>query len=123
MLSKEQIEIFKEELLKRKKQLLGATSSSQTLIKELLEETSSDEADYAEMSSDSFNMNQVRKKQLEEIIEIDTALEKIRNNTYGICDMCGDEIGIRRLKAKPYARFCVICRPIYEASIKGKTSD
>jgi DnaK suppressor protein len=118
MLTKEQIESLKEELLTRKEQLLLEASSSQTLIKELLGESSSDETDYAEMASDSFNMNQVRNRQLEEIEDIDLALEKIKNNTYGICDMCGADIGIKRLKIKPYARFCVDCRPIYEQSIQ-----
>jgi DnaK suppressor protein len=118
LLTKEQINSLKEELLARKEQLLLETSSSQTLIQELLEDHSSDETDCAEMASDSFNMNQVRNKQLEEIEDINLALEKIKNNTYGICDMCGANIGIRRLRIKPYARFCVDCRPIYERSIK-----
>ena len=48
------------------------------------------------------------------------ALKKIENKTYGICEMCDEEIGIQRLKAKPYAVFCVHCRPIYEQSLIEK---
>ena len=120
MLNKKQIEKLKEQLLTRKEQLLGEVTSSQTLIKDLLNETSYDDLDYAEISSDSFNMNTLRNKQLDELKDIDLALKKIENGTYGICDMCDEEIGIQRLKAKPHARFCVDCRPIYEESIKDK---
>lgn len=120
MLSKKQIEKLKEQLLTRKEQLLSEVTSSQTLIKDLLNETSYDDLDYAEISSDSFNMNTLRNKQLDELKDIDFALKKIKDGTYGICDMCDEEIGLQRLKAKPHARFCVDCRPIYEESLKEK---
>lgn len=120
MLSKKQIEKLKEQLLQRKESLLFEVTSSQTLIKELLKETSYDELDYAEISSDSFNISALRNKQLEELKDIDIALQKIKDKTYGICDMCDEEIGLQRLKAKPHARFCVDCRPVYEESLKEK---
>ncbi len=120
MLKQEQIKQLKERLLQRKEQLILEVSSSQTIIKDLLSENTFDEIDYAEVSSDSFNMNTLRNKQIEELKEIDIVLEKIKNKTYGICDMCDEQIGIKRLKAKPHARFCVDCRPIYEESLKEK---
>jgi DnaK suppressor protein len=120
MLSKKQIEKLKEQLLQRKESLLLEVTSSQAMIKELLKETSYDELDYAEISSDSFNISALRNKQLEELKDIDFALQKIKDETYGICDMCDEEIGLQRLKAKPHARFCVDCRPIYEESVKEK---
>ncbi len=39
--------------------------------------------------------------------QIDRALEKIEENTYGICDISGDEIPIKRLEAIPYATMTV----------------
>jgi DnaK suppressor protein len=120
MISKKQIEKLKIQLLERKEQLLLEVTSSQTLIKDLLNESSYDELDYAEISSDSFNMSALRDKQIDELKDIDIALQKIKNGTYGICDMCDEEIGLQRLKAKPHARFCVDCRPIYEESLKDK---
>jgi len=33
----------------------------------------------------------------------------VDNGTYGICDDCGDEIGLERLKALPFAVRCVDC--------------
>jgi len=120
MLKQEQIGKLKERLLTRKEQLLLEVSSSQTIIKDLLSEDTFDDLDYAEVSSDSFNMNTLRNKQIDELKEIEIVLTKIKNKTYGICEMCDEEIGVKRLKAKPHARFCVDCRPVYEESIKEK---
>jgi len=120
MLKQKSIDMLKEQLLTRKKQLLIETSSSKELINELLSETATDELDYAEISSDSFNINTLRNKQIEELNEINIALAKIENNTYSICEMCDEDIGLKRLKVKPHARFCVECRPVYEQSLNEK---
>ena len=48
------------------------------------------------------------------IADLKDALKKIKTSTYGICDMCGVNIPIGRLKAKPFAKFCTECRTVYE---------
>ena len=55
-----------------------------------------------------------------EMKEISASLAKFDDGIYGICEMCEDEIGIKRLQAKPHARFCINCREIYEKSEKQK---
>jgi DnaK suppressor protein len=42
--------------------------------------------------------------------EIDWALEKIANGTYGNCERCGQEIPEARLEALPHATLCVSCK-------------
>jgi DnaK suppressor protein len=42
--------------------------------------------------------------------EIDRALEKIEQGTYGICETCGQPIAEERLLAIPYARQCIDCK-------------
>jgi DnaK suppressor protein len=42
--------------------------------------------------------------------EIDRALEKIRNGTYGLCEQCGQPIPPARLQALPQAALCVACK-------------
>jgi len=44
------------------------------------------------------------------IEEIDTALAKIDEGTYGICERCGEQIPRERLKAVPQAALCVRCK-------------
>jgi DnaK suppressor protein len=41
--------------------------------------------------------------------EVDRALEKLAEGTYGECDSCGGRIGDERLEAIPWATLCVAC--------------
>ena len=43
------------------------------------------------------------------LADINKALEKIKNNTYGQCENCAKKIDIRRLEAMPEARACLDC--------------
>jgi DnaK suppressor protein len=42
--------------------------------------------------------------------EIDAALEKLLEGSYGICEQCGSTIPRDRLRAIPYAALCVQCK-------------
>ena len=44
------------------------------------------------------------------LAEVNTALEKIENGTYGICNRCGKNIPKSRLEFLPYATTCAKCR-------------
>ena len=70
--------------------------------------------DYADFVSDSFTEGMIANHQLDELKQIEEALKKIKEGTYGICDMCGINIPIGRLKAKPFAKFCTECRTVFE---------
>jgi DnaK suppressor protein len=48
------------------------------------------------------------------IKKIDESLENLKNNDYGYCDVCGIEIGIRRLEARPTATQCIDCKTLDE---------
>jgi DnaK suppressor protein len=43
------------------------------------------------------------------IADIERALVKIDDGSYGMCDACGNEIGVDRLEALPAATRCVVC--------------
>lgn len=44
--------------------------------------------------------------------EIDRALERVARGSYGVCESCGEDISPARLKALPWARYCVRCQEI-----------
>ncbi|MDE3203821.1 MAG: TraR/DksA C4-type zinc finger protein [Acidobacteriota bacterium] len=44
------------------------------------------------------------------VVEIDRALQKIEDGTYGVCERCGEAIPDARLQALPYAALCVTCK-------------
>ena len=43
------------------------------------------------------------------IEDIDRALEKVTEGTYGVCDMCGEPIAAARIEALPASALCVSC--------------
>ena len=53
-----------------------------------------------------FALNQLSSEQ-DVLFEIDEAIRRIENGTYGICEMTGDAINIERLEALPYVRHSI----------------
>ncbi len=45
-----------------------------------------------------------------ELSQVEGALEKMRNGTYGICEGCGKKIQLARLNALPYSTYCIECQ-------------
>ena len=43
------------------------------------------------------------------LAEVDEALKRIAENTFGLCEECGEPVPKERLKAIPYTRYCVAC--------------
>ncbi|MAH79692.1 MAG: RNA polymerase-binding protein DksA [Gammaproteobacteria bacterium] len=50
--------------------------------------------------------------------KIAISIEKIKQDDYGWCDSCGDEIGIKRLEARPTATHCIHCKTLDEIKEK-----
>ena len=55
---------------------------------------------------------------LKDIETVAKRLEKIKRDDYGWCDACGDEIGIKRLEARPTATHCIHCKTLDEIKEK-----
>jgi len=109
-----EIKKFKEELIRLKEELLSLVQKTTENEKEY---PSSEVGDTIDLAADSsarellFELNDSEKKRLE---DIDRALQKIEQSRFGICEKCGNEIDKKRLKAVPYARFCIKCKALME---------
>ena len=101
-------------MLERRETILSNVRNSRDSIDQLKDQDLNDDLDYADFVSDSFKEGMIANHQLDELNQIEEALKKIKAATYGICDMCGVNIPIGRLKAKPFAKFCTECRTVYE---------
>jgi DnaK suppressor protein len=44
------------------------------------------------------------------LAQVDAALERMNEGTYGICQRCGNPVGEERLEAFPYVAFCIECQ-------------
>jgi DnaK suppressor protein len=54
------------------------------------------------------------------LLMVDTALERIREGSYGECISCGNEINAKRLQAVPWTRYCISCQ---EKQEKGQLQE
>lgn len=109
-----EIEFFEEILQSRKKQIASNISNVENELDDLQEMELNDEADYAAASNDHLVENAIGQQQDLELHEIEAAMERIKDGSYGICDMCEEPIGIHRLKVKAHAKYCIDCREIIE---------
>ena len=44
--------------------------------------------------------------------EVEGALKRVAGGSYGLCEGCGAEISLARLKAIPWARYCLLCQEL-----------
>ena len=83
-------------------------------LDELRDMEVNDDCDYISLSIDDLRDSAISIQQKAELTEIEDAIKKIKKGTYGICEMCEEPIRIHRLKVKPHAKYCIVCREIHE---------
>ncbi len=114
MLTSQEMQMFEKNLLARKEQILKNLNGTRDKIKMMQNQDPKDEGDFATLSIEADIDERIIKQQEAELKEIDIALGKIKDETYGVCEMCEEPIGIERLKVKNFARYCITCREIVE---------
>ena len=110
MAYEEFMEALKEELLKKRAELRANIDNE---LNELRGEEGHHLADMEDLASDTSDSSaafQILELEAAEFEEIDLALEKIDEGTYGLCEECGETIGLERLKALPFATLCIDCK-------------
>ena len=105
----ERIEYFKDLLTKR---LEGLLSEADRTVEDMSddEETFPDPTDRASLESDRNFLLRIRDRERKLIAKIKEALERIESGTFGICEVCGEEITEERLKARPVTTLCIDCK-------------
>lgn len=101
-----QIEYFKLKLLIWKEELLR--ESGETLVH--LKEKVNNSPDFNDRASDEMETAielRTRDRYRKLLDKIDAALVRIEKKEYGYCEESGEEIGIRRLEARPVATFSI----------------
>lgn len=118
-LKKSEIAYFKKRLEDLRVEMTKAVRASKEAV------TQPDEAKgysqhSADEGTDDFVKNislEVTNKEFGLIRQIDRALEKIEEGTYGVCDITGEEIPYKRLEAVPYATMTVKAQEKFEKGL------
>jgi RNA polymerase-binding transcription factor len=79
-----------------------------------------DPADRATLESDRNFVLRMRDRERKLLGKIDEAFARIQDGSYGLCEECGNPIGIERLKARPVTTLCIDCKSSQEAREKGR---
>lgn len=69
-----------------------------------------DPADRASAESDRAFTLRIRDRERRLIRKIQAAIQRLEDGTYGICEECGEEISVARLKARPVTKLCINCK-------------
>lgn len=67
-------------------------------------------ADSGQATADKARLLSIAEGLVDMLRDVDAALERMRNGTYGKCESCGAEIPADRLDARPVASLCMECK-------------
>jgi len=121
-LTKKEKEYFKKLILKQKEELLDEIKHlSMDTLKKSQRDASGDISGYvshmADVATDTYDREfslEMATNEHKIIYEIEEALQRLEEGTYGICGECKKPISKVRLKAIPYVRLCLKCQQAKE---------
>lgn len=123
MSRKEQILKLRNVLIKRRDALRKALAGDLSMLNKLRSEFAGDVVDAALDSAQNEISSQLAEVESRELANIEKAIQRFRNGTYGICEGCDGIIPIARLNALPYATFCINCQRATETSKNNSQLD
>lgn len=118
VMKKKDLEFFKDLLTKRMEDLL---SQADTTVSDMNtpKDNFPDPTDRATYEADRNFELRIRDREHKLIKKVRKALDRIEDGTFGICEKCGDDISVKRLKARPVTTQCIECKTREEAREKA----
>jgi len=116
-LDKKTIAKFWKLLLKQREEIVGEVKQMVESSKEMGQDGIQDIGDEAANIYNKQVLLSLNENERTRLQEVDEALDRIENGTYGICEECGGPISFKRLEVRPVAKYCVPCLTKLE---KGK---
>ncbi|MDA8168804.1 MAG: TraR/DksA C4-type zinc finger protein [Nitrospiraceae bacterium] len=112
----EKIQGIKNNLLRQKESIL---SEAEVAMNALPEQTVfPDLGDQASAEMDRSFMLRLRGREQRLLKKIEEAIERIDSGSFGICEICGEPIDIKRLQARPVTTMCIACKTEQEEEEK-----
>ena len=109
-MNKKEMEEFRKKLLNLREQLWIEVKHKHAEASDLRDTGVPDPGD-ASMTDDLRDfLHVLSDSKREQILEIDEAIRRIEDGSYGICARCEEEIGKKRLEVQPSTPYCVSCK-------------
>lgn len=119
--SKKDLNYFKNLILKIKEEIIDGLKHSEDTLKKSPREASGDISGYAfhmaDLATDTYDREfslDLASNERQLLYEIDEALKRIEDGTFGTCEVCKSTINKKRLKAIPYTHLCLKCQEAKE---------
>jgi len=109
-LRKRDLEKFRRLLDAQREQLIGNARKAVTGDIHLDPDDFPDEIDTASSEVNLAFLGRLRERERGLLAKIEEALAKMDRGVYGLCQNCGEEIGMKRLEARPVAELCIDCK-------------
>ena len=105
----DQLEYFRNLLTQRIDQLLN---DAEKTVSEMTNEHSNlpDITDRASLESDRNFELRIRDRERKLMLKLREAINRIDEDTFGICELCGGRISDKRLMARPVTTLCINCK-------------
>jgi DnaK suppressor protein len=105
---------FQARLLEERARVLSEISYTEDEVEALQEQSSAEHQDEQIGGGASFTLDREIDRALDDnaehiLQEVDAALKRIDDGSYGVCAECGKPISEGRLEARPYAVLCIEC--------------
>lgn len=107
------LEKIKKNLVDEREAILSRNYSSEVDI-------DGDETDEIQGNIIATVTQQLSSRDAQKLVKIDSALKKIDENNFGLCDDCGEDIAEKRLEHNPHFSNCISCAEQAEMDIKQR---
>ncbi|MCL6622050.1 MAG: RNA polymerase-binding protein DksA [Syntrophobacterales bacterium] len=114
-MNSKELEQFRSLLYEQLEDLLGKADTTRSGMTGDGAAPLPDPTDRAALETDRNFTLRIRDRERKLILKIREALERIDEGTYGICEICGGEISLKRLRARPVTTMCIQCKSRMEA--------
>jgi DnaK suppressor protein len=101
---------FKKLLIKQRDELSANTKKTLSGDIHLDPDDFPDEIDTASSEMNLAFQGRLRERERGLLGKINLALDKIDQGVYGECESCGEDIGLKRIQARPVAELCIDCK-------------
>jgi len=109
-MNKKDLKKFTELLEARKQEILAQAESSKEKGMKFDTDDLPDEVDLASSEADQSMNLRLRDRERVLLRKVEKALTKIGEGEYGVCENCGEDIGAKRMMARPVTDLCIRCK-------------
>ncbi len=121
-MEKERLEYFRELLTNRLDDLLSGAEKAVSGMIDETEENFPDPTDRASHETDRNFLLRVKDRERKLISKVKEALGRIEDGSYGICEICGEDIQEKRLEVRPVTTCCIECKKEAEEMEKNRAN-